>query len=97
MPFSPQPQKKGVQSPQDEPEVPSCGHSSSKKGCPACVAAAAKAKAHPKPDPKIVDLPTEKMKITRLREKIADSTANDRRFDDKAALVLSNWINQKKK
>lgn len=46
---------------------------------------------------KVADLPTEKVLITRLREKIADKATADKRFSEKAATVLSSWLNSKKK
>lgn len=45
----------------------------------------------------VVDLQTEKMKILRLREKIADKAVRDKRFIEKATFIITQWLQQKKK
>ena len=89
MPFSPQPRKKGNPVPQDGTKKPSCGHPVPRKDCAKCVAETAT-------PPKVVDLPTEKLKITRLRDSISDKAVTDKRFAEKAAVILSLWISKKR-
>lgn len=101
MPFSSQPRKKGVhEGPQGGALKPSCGHSTFTAKCQACTEHRSAMKADAKPEPtksKVVDLPTEKVMIARLREKIADRLETDKRFGEKASVILSSWLKTKKK
>ena len=108
MPFSPQPRKKGVPTgPRDGADKPSCGHVDFQKRCPQCaatkalrkIADAAPAEAPPSSaaTAKILDLPTEKLRIARLRDKIVDKAVTDKRFSEKAAFVLSSWTSRASK
>lgn len=48
------------------------------------------------PPAKIIDLPTEKKKIATLQEKVFKALAADPQAAQKAALILSAWINKKR-
>ena len=52
-------------------------------------------KPEPKPT-KPADPATEKKQLLLLREKIADRFEKDARAAEKAAIILSTWINKKK-
>lgn len=80
MPFSSQPRKKGVQVGQEESKDSSCQNHSPQPKTPAQKA----------------ELAEEKKKILSLREKVADRFQKDPRASQKAATILSLWINKKK-
>ena len=91
MPFSSQPRKKGAPGSQDGIKKSSCGHSASQgKSCPACQKTASAEK-------KVIDLPTEKKKLAALHEKIKTKLLSESKSLEKAAFVLSNWLNKKSK
>ena len=89
MPFSSQPQKKkGTQASQAGSRLPACGHATPKSGCAIC---------QKEKGAQIIDLPTEKKKISVLVDKIVDRLTKDPKATQKAAFIISNWINKVRK
>jgi hypothetical protein len=93
MPFSSQPRKKGKPGPQEDVKKSACGHTISKSNCPECI----KQVTNKSVPNNVVDLPTEKKRLSIVQEKLANQFATDKRAAEKAAFILSDWINGKNK
>ena len=46
---------------------------------------------------KVVDIPTDKKKIANILDKISDKMTKEKKAAEKAAFVISGWINGKKR